>query len=126
MAAAGAASTAAGFGDFLGIRSPRRGGVALNVGHTDPRYDVIVAWVQPAQPRGRDATDPDDDPGRRLSPLDRARATRREASPAPGSKHTYFDTIRATGIDTMQVALRASTHLEWQHFPSVAQVAPVG
>ena len=95
------------------------GGVALNVGHMDPRYDAIVAWdpagpslagVTPRTPTMIQLAD------YRLStgPVPRTE----KPTPDPGSKYTYFDTIRAAGIDTMQVALRASTHLEWQHFPS--------
>lgn len=33
-------------------------------------------------------------------------------------KFGFFDTISAAGIDTMQVALRASMHFEWSRFPS--------
>lgn len=97
------------------------GGVALNVGHTDPRYDAVVSW-DPAGPSLSGATP-------RIPtmiqvadyPLSTGPVPRSERpTPAPGSKYTYFDTIRAAGVDTMQVAVRASTHLEWQHFPSDA------
>jgi hypothetical protein len=97
------------------------GGVVLNVGHIDPRYDAIVAWdpagpslsgVTPRIPTMVQVAD---------YPLSTGPVPRTEKPiPAPGSKYTYFDTIRAAGIDAMQVALRASTHLEWQHFPSSA------
>jgi dienelactone hydrolase len=95
------------------------GGVALNVGYTDPRYDAIVAWdpagpslagVTPRIPTMIQVAD---------YPLSTGPVPRVEKpSPTPGSKYTYFDTIRTAGVDTMQVALRASTHLDWQHFPS--------
>lgn len=95
------------------------GGVALNVGHSDPRYDAIVAWdpagpslaaVTPRIPTMIQVAD---------YPLSTGPIPRTEKpTPAPGSKYTYFDTIRAAGVDTMQVALRASTHLDWQRFPS--------
>ena len=95
------------------------GGVALNVGHTDPRYDAIVAWdpggpslagVTPRVPTMIQVAD---------YPLSTGPVPRSEKpTPTPGSKYTYFDTIRTAGVDTMQVALRASTHLDWQHFPS--------
>jgi dienelactone hydrolase len=32
---------------------------------------------------------------------------------APGSKRTYYDTIKAAGVDSMQVAFRSSTHVDW-------------
>lgn len=95
------------------------GGVALDVGHTDPRYDVIVAW-DPAGP-GLAGVTPRIPTMIQVAdyPLSTGPVPRAEKpTPAPGSKCTYFDTIRAAGVDTMQVALRASTHLEWQHFPS--------
>jgi hypothetical protein len=44
--------------------------------------------------------------------------------PAPGSKFTIFDRFRDTGVATMQVALRASTHAEWS--TSVTPVQPIG
>jgi len=39
----------------------------------------------------------------------------RHTKPVPpeGSKYTYFDTLKAHGIDTMQVAPRASDHGDW-------------
>ena len=33
--------------------------------------------------------------------------------PEPGSKYTYFDTITEAGTDVIQVAVRASTHIDW-------------
>ena len=33
--------------------------------------------------------------------------------PAPGSKYTYFDGLRAAGVDSMQVSVRATTHIDW-------------
>ena len=44
--------------------------------------------------------------------------------PAPGSKYTFFDTIRAAGVDVMQIALRASTHLDWTHFAGANPFGP--
>ena len=44
--------------------------------------------------------------------------------PAPGSKYTFFDTIRAAGVDVMQVAPRASTHLDWTRFAGANPFGP--
>lgn len=94
------------------------GGVALTVGQTDPRYDAIVSW-DPAGPNLAGVTPRTPtmiqvaDYGQTIGGPRAEKPT-----PAPGSKYTYFDTIRAAGVDAMQVALRASTHLDWQHFPS--------
>ena len=34
-------------------------------------------------------------------------------TPEPGSKYTYFDSFKAAGVDTMQVSVRATTHIDW-------------
>jgi len=44
--------------------------------------------------------------------------------PAPGSKFTFFDTIAAAGVDVMQVAPRASTHLDWTRFAGANPFGP--
>ena len=79
-----------------------------------------MAW-DPAASAALDGVtpDPDDDPGRGLHPPRRARAECREADPAPGSKYTFFDTIRAAGVDVMQIAPRP-THLDWSRFARVS------
>jgi dienelactone hydrolase len=91
-------------------------GVALNVGHTDERFDAIVAW-DPAPIGGLEGITPRiptmiqvaDYSGLGVAP----EARPEKPTPAPGSKYTFFDTISAAGIDAMRVAPRASTHLEW-------------
>jgi hypothetical protein len=45
-------------------------------------------------------------------------------TPAPGSKYTFFDTIRAAGVDTMRIAPRASTHVDWTHFAAANPFGP--
>jgi dienelactone hydrolase len=101
-------------------------GVALTVGGSDPRYDAVVAWdpaasgtlagvtprvptmVQVAEYSLRDGPVPMAD----------------KPVPAPGSKYTYFDTFRAAGVDVMQVAPRASTHLDWTRFAAANPYGP--
>jgi len=102
------------------------GGVALTVGNNDPRFDAIVAWdpassftftgVTPRVPTMIQAADYTLREGPVLRP--------EKPVPAPGSKFTFFDTIRDAGIDVMQVAPRASTHLDWTHFAGANPFGP--
>jgi dienelactone hydrolase len=93
-------------------------GVALDVGHTDPRFDAVVAW-DPAPIGGLEGVTSRvptmiqvADYGLESGPVARPE----KPTPAPGSKYTFFDTISAAGVDAMQVTPRASTHLEWTRF----------
>ena len=96
------------------------GGVALNVGHADPRYDAIVAWDPAGSANLMVAP--------RVPTMIQVADYRQESVPPPReekpipalSKFTFFDTISAAGVDAMQVALRASMHFEWSRFPSDA------
>lgn len=101
-------------------------GVALRVGHSDPRYDAIVAW-DPAGSATLEGVTPRiptmvhvADYTLRAGPV----PTAEKPIPAPGSKHTFFDTIRAAGVDVMQVAPRASTHLDWTRFAGANPFGP--
>ena len=98
-------------------------GVALSAGHSDPRYDAIVAWdpagsysmadVTPRVPSMIQVAD------YRQEPVPPAR---HEKPIPPLPKFTFFDTISAAGVDAMQIALRASPHFEWgPHFPPTSQ-----
>jgi dienelactone hydrolase len=101
-------------------------GVALNVGNSDPRFDAIVAWdpaasatfagVTPRTPTMIQVADYT----LREGPVPRAA----KPVPAPGSKYTFFDAIRAAGVDTMQVGPRASTHLDWTRFAGANPFGP--
>jgi dienelactone hydrolase len=101
-------------------------GVALNVGNSDRRYDAIVAWdpassatftgVTPRIPTMLQVADYTLSQG----PVPRAE----KPVAAPGSKYTFFDTIRAAGVDVMQVSPRASTHLDWTHFAAANPFGP--
>ena len=101
-------------------------GVVLDVGNRDPRYDAIVAWdpaasyaftgVTPRAPTMIQTADYT----LRDGPVPRAQ----KPVPAPGSKYTFFDTIRAAGVDVMQIAPRASTHLDWTHFAGANPFGP--
>jgi dienelactone hydrolase len=101
-------------------------GVALDVGNSDRRYDAIVAWdpaasytftgVTPRIPTMIQVADYT----LRDGPVPRAE----KPMPAPGSKYTFFDTIRTAGVDVMEVAPRASTHLDWTHFAASNPFGP--
>lgn len=100
--------------------------VALNVGNTDDRFDAIVAWdpaasfsftgVTPRAPTMIQAADYT----LREGPVARAEKPVSE----PGSKYTFFDTIRAAGVDVMQIDPRASTHLDWTRFAAANPFGP--
>jgi hypothetical protein len=101
-------------------------GVALNVGNGDTRYDAIVAW-DPAGSASLEGIAPRiptmiqvADYSLRAGPV----PTPTKPIPAPGSKYTFFDTFRTAGIDAMQVAPRASTHLEWTRFAAANPFGP--
>jgi hypothetical protein len=101
-------------------------GVALTVGNTDKRYDAIVAWdpassfsfvgVTPRIPTMIQAADYT----LREGPVPRAG----KPIPEPGSKYTFFDTIREAGVDVMQIDPRASTHLDWTRFAGANPFGP--
>jgi dienelactone hydrolase len=101
-------------------------GVALEVGNQDPRFDAVVAWdpsasasfegVTPRTPTMIQVADYT----LREGPVPRAE----QPVPAPGSKYTFFDAIRAAGVDAMQVAPRASTHLDWTRFAAANPFGP--
>ena len=101
-------------------------GVALNAGNSDARYDAIVAWdpaasfaftgVTPRIPTMIQAADYT----LRAGPVPSAE----KPVPAAGSKYSFFDTIRAAGVDVMQVAPRASTHLDWTRFAGANPFGP--
>ncbi len=119
------------------------GGLALNVGHTDPRYSAVVAFdpagpgiagldlqtptmVQTADYQGNtsalitpllpDGTEvPLPLPLPLLTFLPYGPNTTRDdyPTPAPGSRYTFFDTLRDAGVDAMQVGIRAATHIDF-------------
>ena len=101
-------------------------GVALNVGNIDPRYNAIAVWdpsasfsftgVNPRVPTMIQVADYT----LRAGPVPSAE----KPVPAPGSKYTFFDTISAAGVDVMQVAPRATTHLDWTRFAGANPFGP--
>jgi hypothetical protein len=94
-------------------------GVAITVGHSDPRFDTIVAW-DPAGSYTMAGVTP------RIPTMIQVADYRQESVPPPRAekpiptlpKFFFFDAISAAGVDAMQVALRASMHFDWSRFPS--------
>lgn len=90
-------------------------GLALEVGQSDDRFDAIVAW-DPASSGTLGASEPTTPTMIQVADYslrDGAVPRPEPPTPEPGSKYTYFDTITEAGTDVMQVAVRASTHIDW-------------
>jgi hypothetical protein len=89
-------------------------GVALTVGHTDARFDAIVAWDPAGSYAMKDVTP-------RIPTMIQVADYRQEPVPPAQPerpkpvlpKFSFFDTIKAASVDVMQVVVRASTHLDW-------------
>jgi len=95
--------------------------VALHVGQADPRVDAIVSW-DPMDPLDAPLTETLRTPTMihvsEYWDIFNGPTPRQQMPPTDMPKYTFFDAISAAGVDTMQVAVRASTHVDWQHFPS--------
>jgi dienelactone hydrolase len=110
----------------LGLAGHSAGGVAVSrLGQEDARVSAIVSWDRaqsgpmPADLRLRTPAlfltadfncqrVPVCLPERRASPPDPR---------GPGNKDEDFQRVSAAGVDTMKVALRAATHLDFTEFP---------
>ena len=110
----------------LGLAGHSAGGVAVSrLGQEDGRIDAVVSWD-----RAQSSPMPD---GLRLRTpalfltadfnCQRVPVCLPERYPSPpdplgpGNKDQDFQRVRAAGIDTMKVALRAATHLDFTEFP---------
>jgi len=114
-------------------------GLASTVGNTDPRFSAAVAFdggnvaglelrtptmIQVADYSGNLGSllvrpDVPDEVPSLLFPPDAAFSflpygpnTIRHTRPVPTGKYTFFDAFKAAGVDTMQVAIRATTHID--------------
>jgi dienelactone hydrolase len=110
----------------IGLAGHSAGGVAVSrLGQEDPRVSAIVSWDRAQSgpmPDGLELRTPalfltaDFNcqkvpvclPERYSSPPDPL---------GPGTKDEDFQRVRAAGVDTMKVALRATTHLTFTEFP---------
>lgn len=110
----------------LGLAGHSAGGVAVSrLGQEDPRIDALVSWDRaqsgpmPADLRLRT-------PALFLTAdfnCQRVPVCLPERYPAPpdphgpGNKDEDFQRVRAAGVETMKIALRAATHLDFTEFP---------
>jgi dienelactone hydrolase len=110
----------------IGLAGHSAGGVAVSrLGQEDPRIDALVSWDRaqsgpmPADLRLRTPAlfltadfncqrVPVCLPERYASPPDPL---------GPGNKDEDFQRVRKAGLDTMKIALRAATHLDFTEFP---------
>ena len=110
----------------LGLAGHSAGGVAVSrLGQEDPEVSAIVSWDRAqsgSMPAGLGLRTPalfltaDFNcqrvpvcaPERRSSPPDPL---------GPGNKDEDFQRLRAAGVDTMKISLRAATHLDFTEFP---------
>jgi dienelactone hydrolase len=112
----------------VGLAGHSAGGVAVSrLGQEDPRVSAIVSWD-----RAQSGRMPDDlaidtpalflvaDFNCQQVPV--CLPERRATAPdplGPGNKDEDFRRLRAAGVDTMKVALRAATHLDFTEWPEL-------
>jgi dienelactone hydrolase len=112
--------------DHIGLAGHSAGGVAVSrLGQEDPRIDAIVSWD-----RAQSGPMPDDLRMRTPAlfliadylcqkvPVCVPQPYQSPPDPlGPGNKGQDFQRVSGAGIDSMQVALRAATHLDFTQFP---------
>jgi hypothetical protein len=109
-------------GERLGIAGHSAGGVLVSrFGQADERVDAVVSWD-----RAQSTVQPTDPPVRtpslfmfadyncQRSPVCQPEPSSAPPDPeGPGTKGQDFQLLRAAGMDTMQIGLRAALHLDW-------------
>lgn len=109
-------------GGRLGIAGHSAGGVLVSrFGQADDRVDAVVSWD-----RAQSTVQPTDPPVRtpslymfadyncQQSPVCQPTPSATPPDPeGPGTKGQDFQLLRAAGVDTMQIGLRAALHLDW-------------
>jgi dienelactone hydrolase len=112
----------------IGLAGHSGGGVAVSrLGQEDPRVDAIVSWDR-AQSSPMPADLPLRTPGLfvvadyncQRVPVCLPEPYGERPDPfGPGNKDEDFQRLRAAGVDTMKVALRAAVHLDWTEWPEL-------
>jgi dienelactone hydrolase len=109
-----------------------------NVGQCDPRVKAIVAWdnLAPASgacadmasglPAGAPAQPSLTVPALGLNAEYFFNPQPQNGPADPDAKDEGFRQLRDAGTDTMQVALRSSTHLEWTYVPYILPASRLG
>ena len=109
----------------IGLAGHSAGGFAVSqVGQEDPRVSAIVSWdraqsspMRPGLPLRTPALFVTADYDCQRVPVCVPQPYTSPPDPlGPGDKDTDFQRLRAAGVDTMKVALRAATHLDFTQF----------
>jgi hypothetical protein len=92
------------------------------VGQKDPRVSAVVAWDNLATVAGA----PLRVPALGINSEYFLNPQPTNSPPDPHLKDAAFRQLRAAGVDTMQVALRESTHLEYSYVPWILPASRLG
>ncbi len=112
----------------IGLAGHSAGGVAVSrLGQEDPRVGAIVSWDR-AQSSPLSTEIPIRTPSLFFTAdyncqqvpvcLPQPRDTPPDPL-GPGNKDLDFQNVRAAGVDTMKIALRAAVHLDWTEWPEL-------
>jgi dienelactone hydrolase len=111
--------------DHIGLAGHSAGGVAVSrLGQEDPRVSAIVSWDRAQSgpmPAGLRLRTPAlfmtaDFNCQKVPVCLPVRYAEPPDPHGPGDKDTDFQRVRAAGVDTMKVSLRAATHLDFTQF----------
>jgi dienelactone hydrolase len=106
----------------IGIAGHSLGASAVSEdGQSDPRVKAIVAWDNLAP-----ATSPLRTPALGINSEYFFNPTPMQSPPDPHAHDKAFTELAAAGIDTMQIALRASMHLEYSYVPYILPASRYG
>jgi dienelactone hydrolase len=106
----------------VGIAGHSLGASAVSqVGQEDPRVHAIVAWDN----LGATTVTPHA-PALGLNAEYFLNPTYTSSPPDPHAKDHAYQSLKAAGVDTMQVALRQATHLEFSYIPYILPASRLG
>ena len=112
----------------IGLAGHSAGGVAVSrLGQEDRRVDAIVSWDRAQSgemPEGLKIRTPalfvTADYNCQRVPVCLPQPYGSPPDPlGPGNKDEDFQRVRAAGVDTMKIALRAAVHLDWTEWPEL-------
>jgi len=108
----------------VGLAGHSLGATAVSVvGQEDRRVSAIVAWDNLATPPKGTALRT---PAMGINSEYFFNPQPMQAAPDPHADDAAFRQLRAAGVDTMQVALRGSTHLEYSYVPYILPASRLG
>jgi dienelactone hydrolase len=108
--------------NHVGIAGHSLGASAVSqTGQSDPRVKAIVAWDNLAP-----ATGPLHAPALGINSEYFFNPTSTDAPPDAHAHDAAFTQLHAAGVDSMQIALRASTHLEYTYVPYILPASRLG